>query len=418
MAKQVKQLEIKQGSLGFNDSDKLQKTVDFILDTYDIQKAMYDPAKIAIYYKDKALGEGLVDFDRISLDLAEYGITIGDAILRKILRSDKYIKTFNPITEFFDKIRGSFSGDSQIDLLAKHLIAREWEDQPEGYYQQRAAKLLRKWLVACVACWKDGHPNDVMLTLIQMKEGVGKTYFTEWIVPDRLKEYYIKSNSRPDRFDMEDAFTRNMIVCFDEMVGLTKGTADTFKQTIASNVLWVKRRNDEFPIGRPRLACAIGTTNHNQELNGFIQECFGYRRFGCIELLDIDRSYSTLIDKNLLWAEALMLYENSSFDYQFNQEDFDEFKAYNQRYVVEYPALKYVRLYVSHPTGSEDEQTQMLNPTEICKLLRDRNKINREDLLHVNPQKVGAALTSLGFIQKSDRSGSTPRYRYHVVINI
>ena len=48
MAKQVKQLGIAQNSIGFNDGDKLQKAVDFILDTYDIRKAMYDPAKIYV----------------------------------------------------------------------------------------------------------------------------------------------------------------------------------------------------------------------------------------------------------------------------------------------------------------------------------------------------------------------------------
>ena len=415
MAKQVKQLGIAQNSIGFNDGDKLQKAVDFILDTYDIRKAMYDPAKIYVRYKDKELDEGILDFDRISLDLQEYGISISDTILKKILRSDKYIKAYNPIKEYFDKIRGSFKDPSQIELLSKHLIARPWDDKPEGYYQERAGKLLKKWLVACVACWLGGHQNEVMLTLIQMKEGVGKTYFSEWIVPDCLKEYYVKSK-REDRFDMEDAFTRNMIVCFDELVGLTKGTADIFKATIATKNIWVKRRNDEYPIARPRLACAIGTTNRNQELNGFLQECFGYRRFACIELADINREYSKLCDKDLLWAEALMLYENSAFDYIFNQEDFDEFKAYNQRYVVEYPALKYVRLYLARPDGPDEGQ--MLNPTEICKALRKANKINREDLLAVNPQKVGAALTSLGYIQKSDRSGSTPRYRYHVILNI
>lgn len=415
MAKQVKSLDIAQGSVGFSENDKLQRTVDFILETYNIRKAMHDPAKISVHYKDKTLGEGIVDFDRISLDLQEYGISIGDAILKKILRSDKYIKPFNPIANYLDSIRGKFSGESQIDLLAAHLIARQWDDQPEGYYQQRANKLLRKWLVACVACWKDGHPNDVMLTLIQMKEGVGKTYFTEWIVPDRLKEFYVKSK-REDRFNMEDSFTRSMIVCFDELVGLTRGTADIFKQTLSDATIWTKRRNDEYPVARPRLACAIGTTNRNQELNGFLLDSFGYRRFGCIELYDINREYSTLVNKDLLWAEALMLYENSEFDFHFNQADFDEFKAYNQRYVVEYPALKYVRIYVSHPESEADGQ--MLNPTEICKILREKNKINREDVLHVNPQKVGAALTSLGFQQKSDRSGSSPRYRYHVVLNI
>ncbi len=416
MAKQVKQLGIAQGSIGFNEGDKLQKAVDFILDTYDIRKAMYDPAKIYVQYKDKALGEDIVDFDRISLDLQEYGISIGDAILRKILRSDKYIKPQNPIKDYFDGIRGTFTGESQIDLLGRHLIARQWEDQPEEYYQQRAEKLLRKWLVACVANWIGGHPNQVMLTLIQMKEGVGKTYFTEWIVPDQLKDYYMKSK-REDRFEMEDAFTRSMVVCFDELVGITKGTADLFKQTIGSDLLWVKRRGDEYPIGRPRLACAIGTTNHNQELNGFLQECFGYRRFGCIELQDINHDYSSLVNKNLLWAEVLMLYENSSFDFQFNQADFDEFRIYNQRYVVEYPALKYVRLYLAIPNNQEEGQ--MLSPTDICKLLRQAGKINRDDLLAVNAMKVGQALTSLGFTQKSVRTGSlTPRYCYHVIVNL
>ena len=71
MAKQVKQLGIAQNSIGFNDGDKLQKAVDFILDTYDIRKAMYDPAKIYVRYKDKELDEGILDFDKNKFTLLE-----------------------------------------------------------------------------------------------------------------------------------------------------------------------------------------------------------------------------------------------------------------------------------------------------------------------------------------------------------
>jgi predicted P-loop ATPase len=375
MIKQVKELGNSQERL-FREKNILQQAVDFIFETYDIRKP-YNSTQIYASYKGRELGSEILDFDRISLDLQEADIYVNDTTLRKILRSDKYLKPYNPIKEYFDKIRGTFQGFSQIDLLTKHLIARSWSDKPEGYYQERANALIKKWIVSCVACWLDGLPNEVMLTFIQKTEGAGKTFLAEWIVPEPLNEFYMKSK-RPDRFDMEDAFTRNIVICFDELTGLTQNTSDIFKSTITSKTLWTKRRSDLYPVARPRLACAIANTNRNQEADGFLYECFGYRRFGCIELTSIIREYSTLCDKNLLWAEALMLYENSSFNYIFNTEDFEEFQEYNRKYIIDTKAAKYVRLYLSHPENSEEGK--MLMASEICELLRKHNKIQREDM--------------------------------------
>ncbi|KAA6349007.1 hypothetical protein EZS27_003607 [termite gut metagenome] len=417
MAKQIKELGITQKRIEFSEREKLQYAVDFILTTYNIRKPYNNPTQIYATYKNKNISAEIVDFDRISLDLHEHGAQINDNTLRKVLRSDKYIKPYNPITEYFDHIRGTFKGTSQIELLCKHLIARQWNDKPQGYYQERANALLKKWLVACVACWIEKKPNEVMLTLIQKEEGLGKTFFAKWLTPDPLKDFFTKSK-REDRFDMEDAFTRNILVCFDELIGLTKNTSDTFKSTITSDVLWTKRRSDLYPVARPRLACAIANTNRNQEADGFLLECFGYRRFGCIEIADIAQDYSTTCDKNLLWAEALMLYENTSFDYTFAQTDFEEFKEYNRRFVIDTKATKYVRLYLNLPNA--EEEGKWLNATEICSLLRKHKKIRNEDIHDVNPQKLGNALAALGYTQKTIHSGSSDdgRKRWHVKINL
>jgi hypothetical protein len=381
--------------------DRIRDIIEFLNNTYDIRIPLQDPSKIHITYKNAKRSEFPPSFDDISVDLIADGKSIGDSLLRKILRSPNRIKHCDPIREYFDRIRGQWKGDSQIDLFCKHIVTREFEEYPNC--QERSNKLIRKWMVACVACWLDNKHNDVALGFVSGREGIGKTHLAQFLIPKSISEYYIKSSSDERKFDIEDVFTRYMLICFDELVGLNKGNFEEFKSCLSADSILNKRRHEEFPTLKKRFGCALFNSNFNEERGGFIPEYWGTenRRIGTIEISDINREYDKLIDIDQLWSEALSLYENTKFDYKFDKPDYDDFAIYNARYIQESDAVKIVQQYMCIPLT--EEEGEKLNPTAILQRLTKHPKIKSDELKKVNAQKIGAALTLLGYPKVSYR---------------
>lgn len=396
--------------------DKVQEIRGFLTKHYDIRVPIQDPSKIQITCKDKNRYVFAPNFDDISLHLLSEGISVSDTMLRKILRSPNQIPPVNPIAEYFDAIRGKWKSRSQIDLLCSHITPRVWDDNPPEWYRERADKFIKKWLVACVACWLEGVPNDVAFGLVQAEGGSGKTFLTKFILPKALEDFYIASSKEEKNFNIDDVYTRYMIVNFEELNGLNKGSINSFKQAQSADHLVTKLRHEEFPTRKKRIACSVFSTNFSEENGGFIQPWYGSdtRRLGIVEITAIDRAYSKKVDIDQLWAEALTLYESTSFDYTFGPNDYHDFNTYNARYKYETDAMNYVRLYITHPDGAADGEK--LNSTQILQKLNAMRRIKSEDLNKITPQKIGQAMSALGFKQESVRNehSAFPVKGYHV----
>ncbi|MBD8349366.1 VapE domain-containing protein [Dysgonomonas sp. HGC4] len=410
MAKIEKKEISKQKSLF--ETDKIKDVVNFLLEHYDIRIPIQDPTKIQITCKDPDRYAFAPTFDDISLHIMSEGKNISDNMLRKIIRSPNYIQPCNPIVEYFDSIRGKYKGESHIDILCKHITPRCFDDHTPEYYRERTDKLIRKWLVACVACWIKSIPNDVALGFIHSEEGIGKTFISEFLLPETLSEYYVKSSRDDKKFDTEDVFTRYMIVTFDELVGIGKSNIDVFKSVLSAKTILNKRKHEEFPTSKARMGCGVFTTNRNAEKGGFLHDSYGYRRWGTIELENIDKNYSKVVDIDQVWSEALTLLEGTEFNYIFSEVDFEELKEYNRRYQIETDAMLFVQKYLIAPTSNEDGEK--LNPTQIIQRLS--HKIRKEDNSKITPSKLGAALAALGYVRGSFRpkDGGNPMYGYHI----
>jgi predicted P-loop ATPase len=403
-------LQIKKSETALN---KIQEVIRFLNEQYEIRINCFDPTKSMIrsLQKDYSFPPS---FDDISLHLAGEGFSINDTILKKILRSPNQMTTYNPIHDYLEGLKGKYGGESHIDLLASHLVARDFGDQEPGYYQDRLRRILRRWLVATAACALGVKPNDVALGFLQLEEGSGKTFLTRFLVPAILKDFYLISQRAQAVFNMEEAFTRNLIVNFDELVGINNRSADEFKKVLSDSDILVKIPRDPFPKVMPRMASAMFTTNRVAELGGFLTEHLGYRRFACLELSSIDQSYSQKVNVDQIWAEAVMLMNQDSFHYVFTMEDYESFRQYNLRYQVETLAMKYLKLYVDHP---DEESGEWLSAGEILQRLNHKKFISSEDRMKMSREKLGEALRTLKFDRRNIRQGNIgPRYCYHVCI--
>lgn len=402
--------------------DENKEVIDTLEEKFEIKVPMQDPTKLSITYKEGFENKYQPTFDSLWLFLRTKKINVSKDVLRTILRAPEYMPPYNPIADYFESIRGKWTGESQIDLFCKHLTPRAFEDHDPEYYTDRMNKLIRKWLVASVAMWMGSEPNPVALGFIHAQEGIGKTRLIKFLTPKPLEEFYIESSRDDAKFDMEESFARYMFVNFDELVGINKRNIDTWKSILTKNDVLVKFRHEEFATPKQRIAAALFSSNRTEEMGGFLHQSFGYRRWGAIEIESIDFEYSNVVDVDQLWSEALMLYESSNFDFIFHKEtDFAEFAEYNKRYNMVTPAMRFVQRLITMPTmeqiANKDERIQRLNATAIFELLK--HKIRAEEDKAINQYSIGAALKALNFEAKAFRpEGSThPIYGYDIILN-
>lgn len=389
--------------------DRIRPILDFLEENYEILINCFDTSKSSISSKKKKYNFPIT-LDDISLHLYEEGISHNDTILKKILKSPNYIRTYNPITDYFESIKGKYKGESHIDILSQHLIAKDFGDKSEGYYQKRLQYLLKKWITAAAATAIGKYCNPVALGLIHFTEGIGKSFFFEYLVPEILKEFFCQFN--PKYNDIIDVFAKNIIILFDELVGINKKNPEAFKNAIQRKVIESKLHNNSAPVLLKRLGSAAFTSNKIKDVGGFLSINMGYRRFGCIELESIDQKYSTIVDINQVWSEALVLIDGG-YNYIFDGEDFNEFEEYNSRYIIETPAMKIIKLYYTQPENGEGEWKQA---SDVLHDLVRSKKIRGEIIDLLSPESIGHALRQLRFERKGIwvKENNSPRYMYNV----
>lgn len=393
-------------------SNKIRQIIDFLEENYEIRINRFKQSEKEIVSKSKSYTFP-PSLDDISLHLQENEIAVSDSILRKIINSPNQIQTYNPIEEYFDGLKKVYKGTSHIDKLCTLMVAKEFNDKEEGHYQVRMIKLLKKWLVASVACGLQDHQNEVAMGLIQEEEGTGKTTICNILCPPPLKMMFIRSDKEKNGFNIRHSFTENFMVLFDEFIGLNHFTAETFKSTMSAVEIDVKERHDPFPRRKPRIANAMFTTNNKTGRNkGFLFPSLGTRRFACIHLESINlEKIQQEIDIDQVWAEAYMLFKGG-FDYKFGPADFKEFAEYNVRYLIETNAVQLIEANFTIPVNSHDGE--WLQPSDILIYFKDRKLASRDVLADLSPDKIGIALKQLGYTKQPKRVNGESRYRYYL----
>lgn len=400
----------KQTKTPEKSNDRVKLVKEFLEMHYEIKMNVFDPSKSFIVAKDKTLYKSEPSLNDISLHMESENLRGCDSILKKIINSPNQITTFNPITDYIKSLEGAWKGESHIERFCKHIIAKDFGDKEEGHYQERFKGILKKWLAASIACSLGEEANAAIIGFVNAKEGMGKTFALELLVPKELKQYYVKSNKDERFFNLTTSFTRNFVVNFDEFVGITKNNAETFKTILTSTELHI---SNTFTKAVPRIANGVFTSNKTQEMGGFLTSGMGTRRFAVIELEEIIKGFWKEIDIHQLWAEAYVLYTQKDFNHKWDDPDFNEFYEYNTRYFIETPAHKLINENYRFP--QEGEESVFKQAKDILQDLRKARKITSA-MNHVSESTIGMAMKALGFHKKMKKINKIePRYGYEVI---
>jgi len=389
-----------------NGSNRVALVKEFLDAHYDIKINIFDHSKVMIVAKTKEYEEE-ISIEDISLHMLEDGITGSDSILKKIITSPNQTKPYNPIKEYFESLTGKYAGESHIDRLCSYLKARDYGDKEDVYYQKRLIYTFRKWIVATVACAMGVKENDAMFVVVNNEEGIGKSTLLEFMVPDLLKGYYTKSVKDMNYSDM---FTSNLLINFDEMIGITKSTAEEFKNILSSKVINVSKR---FTTTKQRYASCSGTSNKDAEHGGFLTSDMGTRRFAINHIDAIDWEYNQHVEIDQIWAEAMMLL-GQDFEYTWNPDDFKEFAEYNSRFLVQTSSFKLLKEFYRIPEPGEEEVAVFKMPVDILRDLRTARKVN-SSMTTVSDVNIGIALKQLGYSRFGKKISGSTRYGYNVI---
>ncbi len=396
-----------QTTVPTNGSNRVTLVKEFLADNYDIKINIFDRTKVMIAAKTRDYEEE-ISMEDISLHMLEEGITGCDSILKKIITSPNQTTPWNPIIEYFEGCRKAYKGTSHIDLLCTFIQAHDFGDKEEGYYQKRLVYTLRKWLVATVACALGLKANDACFTMVNSDEGMGKSAFIEFLTPEILNGYFTKSVKD---MNYADLFTTNLFINFDEMLGITRSTADDFKNTLSSQTINVSKR---FTVAKQRYASAYATSNYDDERGGFLLPEFSSRRFAVNKVDVIDwKGYSRVVDVDQIWAEALMLLEQN-FEFAWNEDDYLEFAEYNSRFMVQTSSYRVVKEWYRVPEPGEEDLAQFKQPLEILRDLKKARKVANSQYT-VTDVNIGIALKQLGYIRFGKKINGSTRYGYNVV---
>ncbi len=398
--------KFKETIIPVSGSNRVTLVKEFLSEYYDIKINIFDHSKVMIVSRTKEYSEEITIED-LSLHMLEDGITGSDSILKKILSSPNHTRSYNPIKEYFEGLKGKYSGESHIDRLCGFLKPRDYGDKPEGYYQKRLRYTLRKWIVATVACAMGTKENDATFVVVNIEEGIGKSTLLEFLVPEMLKGYYSKSSKE---MNFPDMFTSHLIINFDEMIGLTKATAEEFKNVLSSRQINVSKR---FTTTRQRYASACGTSNKDAEHGGFLTPGMGTRRFAINHIDSIDWEYINQVEPDQLWAEAVMLLDQD-FEYTWNPEDFKEFSEYNSRFIIQTSSFKLLKEFYRLPEPGDDDLVVFKMPVEILRDLRIAHKVN-SSMTTVSEVNIGIALRQLGYCRYDKKINGYARHGYNVV---
>lgn len=392
-------------------ASRLSQVKDWLKENYEVKVNLLDRSRIYLSPTEGCSVDYPYPITEEDVLLHAYNdeLPISNVMLKKLLASPNHMKAFNPVQEYFDGLRGKYKGPSQIDLLCSslHLV--------DETARKRSEKVLRKWLVATVACALGQRQNDVALGLVGERAGIGKTTFFEQLVPECLADYYQVAQKDDHMFQMNNAFAHRFLLNFDEFAAITIANEQPFKQLMSATTVNVRRQGSRYIETVQRVASCCFTSNKTQNVGGFIRTPDEglLRRLAVIEVKAID-DYRKQFEVDQLWAEAVMHLEGG-FSPVWTQQEYQQFIEENRQYVMESKLVGLIRRYFRLPT--DGDEVQFLSATDIVQLLKEHKLLKPSEEINVSGTKLGMALSVLGFSRETrwDKNKATAKHGYNIV---
>lgn len=263
----------------------------------------------------------------------------GPQTIQMILNSE-YVPNFNPFIDYFEKCP---SWDGVTDYI------RQLTDTVHAEDQELFHIYFKKWFVALVASLLDPKVVNHEALIFISDQGYYKTTWMNRLLPPELSRYfYTKTNSRQMTKDDLLTLVEFALICFEEIDHMRPAEMDQFKAMVTMPTVNERAAYARNKSHRPHIASICGTGNNIH----FLNDPTGNRRWLPFVIISIDDPYSTTLNYDGIYAQALYLY-HSGFQYWFDQEEIKQLNRHNENFEVPNLESELVQMYYRKPMPGE-----------------------------------------------------------------
>lgn len=301
----------------------------------------------------------------------------GEQRMKDAMLELAYMNKYHPVKVYLDGLK--WDGNDHFTALMNKLEMSS----------PLADVFWRKFLIGSIAKAIDAHQN-FMLVLVGA-QGKGKSRLVYWLCP--LKNLFNEGPVSPENKD-DLLMLLNMWLWEVAELDSTTRKADrsALKHFISLKQVKVRVPYGRYPIDKPAAASMIGTVN--EDGTGFLNDPSGNRRFGVVQLNDIDWSYEE-IDINQLWAQMYQAYKDGeSFELTHHEKEIQN--ELNLSYTMSTPIEELFLSYIEYDKSQPDK---FMPTMDILQKLKD---VGLEGSQYNNNIALASLMTKLG-IQKTRR---------------
>ena len=233
-----------------------------------------------------------------------------------------HVEDYNPIHEFLAGC-GKWDGKhNYIEDFARRL--------PTNYALW--PKYFHRWLLAMVAQALNLNRDygNSMVPMLIGEQGYFKTQFCNHILPESMREYYMKDIKMQNAEQVERVLGRMWLVNIDEYDSKTPREQAKIKRLLTENEVQTRKMRSEQYTLTPRLCSFIATTNDVTPL----PSGDGTRRYLCVEVTGkVDMSGR--IPYKQIFAQAVTELRDPDCIYWFTSDDEREIQRHNRQYQQE-----------------------------------------------------------------------------------
>lgn len=345
-----------------------------------------------------------IEYNSISRALKLHGVSCPPAKLEGIILSH-FSKQVHPIKEMFERWHQQLDNDDdEVDYI-KQVAQLVHTDAPKGLFEI----VFKKWLVASVAnVFIEGNcTNHHCLILCGKQETNKTTFFSSLFSSEYVFTGHIDLKNKDSLILLADTF----IVDLDEQFAILDKAKDweTLKSTVTMPRIKARWHYAKTSKLAPRIANFCGIANRIE----ILQDDTGNRRFIPFQVtkpININQLRSMDITK--MWAQAYRLYKDG-WRYLPSQKEKLQIENYQKKFKKLDTEHKLIS-FLYEPCEMAHPNAELLSSAEIWEFLHKHYPIEK----NVSLEKVGRAMSLLGFVQKRVQRDKGKRARYWVVNNV
>jgi predicted P-loop ATPase len=329
------------------------------------------------------------DLNSIFLDCKAIFKETTKDLITSIIFSNR-IETYNPLHEFFEEELHTDTEYPNVDMLINSVVS----DTPNF------DKWIGKWLVSVVASAYGQH-SPLVLIFSGEKQGTGKTHWFRYLLPKELRYLFAESKMDAGKDD-EILMCKKLIILDDEYGGKSKKEEKRLKELTSKEFINIREPYGRVSVDMRRLAVFCGTSNETQILN----DPTGNRRQLPIHINDIDQELYNKVNKMDLWRELYALYR-AGYDSTILRQDIEDLNESTDIFKHSTPEEDLIHKKLT--PGSATSYGDWMSLTDIQQSLIAETK-----LTHLNLQRIGSILTSLGYEKQRRTKDNSKVMMYYV----